>query len=104
MAPVSVLVEAPPRQPLSTAGAVTIGVGLVAWVATVAWAADMGMTGEPGTMGLGLFGFIVIWTVMMAAMMLPAIAPLVTLYARTVRDHRTARLTSFGCGFVLAWA
>jgi predicted metal-binding membrane protein len=49
-------------------------------------------------------GFVVVWTLMMAAMMLPAIAPLVSLYARTVRDRRPARLGAFGSGFVLAWA
>ena len=69
------------------------------------WAADMGMGAEPGTMGLGLAGFVLIWTLMMAAMMLPAIvAARVTLYARTVRDNRRARLAAFGAGYVLAWA
>jgi predicted metal-binding membrane protein len=97
-------VEARPRYRLSTIETVTIGVGIAAWVGTLVWAVDMGMGAEPGTMGLGLAGFVAIWTVMMAAMMLPAVAPLVELYARTVRDHRAARLTSFGAGFVLAWA
>ena len=73
-------------------------------MATLVWAADMGMGAEPGTMGLGLAGFVLIWTLMMAAMMLPAIAPLVTLYSRTVCDHRRARLGAFGSGYVLAWA
>jgi predicted metal-binding membrane protein len=92
------------RTPLTAASAVTIGIGVVAWVVTLVWAAGMGMGAEPGTMGLGLAGFVPIWTVMMAAMMLPAIAPLVTLYSRTVRDHRPARLGAFGSGYVLAWA
>ena len=87
-----------------TAAAVTGGVGVVAWVATLVWAADMGMGAEPGTMGLGMGGFVVMWTLMMAAMMLPAITPLVSLYARTVRDRRRARLGAFGSGFVLSWA
>ena len=89
---------------MTSAAAVTVGVGLVAWVATLVWAADMGMGAEPGTMGLGVAGFVLMWTLMMAAMMLPAIAPLVALYARTVLDHRRARLSVFGSGFVLAWA
>jgi predicted metal-binding membrane protein len=101
---VSLSVEARGRPRLSTIETVTIGVGIAAWIGTLVWALDMGMGAEPGTMGLGLAGFIAIWTLMMAAMMLPAVAPLVELYARTVRDHRAARLTSFGAGFVLAWA
>ena len=84
----TVAVGEPRRAPLAAATAVTLGVGVVAWVGTLVWAADMGMGAEPGTMGLGLAGFVLIWTLMMAAMMLPAIAPLVALYARTVRDHR----------------
>jgi predicted metal-binding membrane protein len=92
------------RTPLTAAAAVTIAIGVVAWAATLVWAADMGMGAEPGTMGLGLAGFVLIWTLMMAAMMLPAIAPLVSLYSRTVRDHRPARLGAFGSGYVLAWA
>ena len=100
----TVSVEAKSRYRLSTVETVTIGIGIAAWVGTLVWAVAMGMGAEPGTMGLGLAGFVAIWTVMMAAMMLPAVAPLVELYARTVRDHRVARLTSFGAGFVLAWA
>ena len=88
----TVAVGEPRRAPLAAATAVTLGVGVVAWVRTLVWAADMGMGAEPGTMGLGLAGFVLLWTLMMAAMMLPAIAPLVTLYARTVRDHRRVRL------------
>jgi predicted metal-binding membrane protein len=80
-----------------------LGVGVAAWIATILWALDMGMGAEPGTMGLGLPAFVAIWTVMMAAMMLPAVSPLVSLYARTVRGE-PARLIMFGLGYVLAWA
>ncbi len=76
---------------------------MAAWIATILWALDMGMGAEPGTMGLGLPAFVGIWTVMMAAMMLPAVSPLVTQYARTVRGE-PARLIMFGLGYVLAWA
>jgi predicted metal-binding membrane protein len=100
----TIAVGVPRRAPLTAVAAVTVGIGVVAWVATLVWAADMGMGAEPGTMGFGVAGFVLIWTLMMAAMMLPAIAPLVSLYARTVRNHRPARLGAFGSGFVLAWA
>ena len=44
-----------------------------AWAATVALA--RGMAGMTGTMGLGLAAFVPVWTLMMAAMMLPSVAP-----------------------------
>jgi len=44
-----------------------------AWAATVTIA--RGMSGMTGTMGLGLAAFVAIWTLMMAAMMLPSVAP-----------------------------
>lgn len=77
--------------------------GVAAWVATIIWAIDMGMGAEPGTMGLGFPAFAAMWTLMMAAMMLPAVAPLASMYARTVRGH-PARLVGFAAGYVLAWA
>ena len=52
-----------------------------AWAATVALA--RGMAGMAGTMGLGLAAFVPIWTLMMAAMMLPSVSPVASLYART---------------------
>ena len=39
----------------------------------------------------------------MAAMMLSSIAPLATLYERTVTTHRGPRLTALGSGYLLAW-
>jgi predicted metal-binding membrane protein len=43
------------------------------------------------------------WTLMMAAMMLPAIAPLVSMYARSVRGAGGA-LFAFGSGYTVVWA
>ena len=64
-----------------------------AWVATVALARGMaGMSGMTGTMGLGLVAFVPAWTLMMAAMMLPSVTPVATLYARTFQGNRTARI------------
>ena len=60
-----------------------------AWAATVAIA--RGMAGMTGTMGLGLALFVPMWTLMMAAMMLPSVTPLATLYARTTRTVRRSR-------------
>jgi len=73
-----------------------------AWAATVAVA--RGMAGMTGTMGLGLLVFVPMWTLMMAAMMLPSVTPVATLYARTVQASRTARIAGLVAGYLLVWA
>jgi predicted metal-binding membrane protein len=40
----------------------------------------------------------------MAALMLPSVAPVAGLYARTITERRGARLTAFGGGYLLVWA
>ena len=44
-------------------------------------------------MGLALPAFLVAWTVMMAAMMLPSVAPVASLYSRSIVRRRARRLT-----------
>ena len=73
-----------------------------AWAATVALA--RGMAGMTGTMGLGLAAFVPVWTLMMAAMMLPSVAPTASLYARTVRGNRVARIAGLVTGYLGVWA
>jgi predicted metal-binding membrane protein len=73
-----------------------------AWLATIAYANDMGAL--PGPMGLGLVGFLGVWTPMMAAMMLPSIVPLTSLYTRTMRDRRLRRVTLLTVGYLAVWA
>ena len=73
----------------------------VAWLVTGARALEM--DAMSGTMGLGLAAFIPVWTAMMAGMMLPSIMPVASLYARTVRARRNARLALFAAGYVIAW-
>lgn len=73
-----------------------------AWLVTIALARDMGVL--PGTMGLGPLGFLGAWTLMMAAMMLPSIAPLTSLYVRTIRDHRVRRMVLVAVGYLGVWA
>jgi predicted metal-binding membrane protein len=83
-------------------------VGLVLIVAAGAWAGTVllarGMAGMTGTMGLGLAAFVPVWTLMMAAMMLPSVTPLASLYARTVRSNRTARIAGLVAGYLAVWA
>jgi len=70
-----------------------------AWAATVALARGMA-----GTMGLGLAAFVPIWTLMMAAMMLPSVSPLASLYARTIQGRRPARIAGLVAGYLAVWA
>ncbi len=71
-----------------------------AWAATVALA--RGMAGMTGTMGLGLALFVPMWTLMMAAMMLPSVTPLATLYARA--NPGTLRTAGLVLGYLAVWA
>jgi hypothetical protein len=64
-----------------------------AWVAVVWLATSMGSM--PGTMGLGIGPFVGVWALMMAAMMLPAVAPVAAAYSRSFKERRS---TSSGDG------
>lgn len=82
------------------------GLLLVAAAAAWVWVVTRwgGMQAMPGTMGLGLPAFLVAWTLMMAAMMLPATALVATLYARTITAHRASRMVVFTVAYLLVWA
>ena len=41
---------------------------------------------------------------MMAAMMLPSVTPTASLYARTVRTNKTARMAGLVTGYLAVWA
>jgi predicted metal-binding membrane protein len=73
-----------------------------AWAATVALAG--GMAGMTGTMGLGLAAFVPVWTLMMAAMMLPSVTPTASLYAKTIQGDRAMRTTGLVAGYLAVWA
>jgi predicted metal-binding membrane protein len=76
--------------------------GAAAWIAVVVIARNMG--NMSGTMGLGIAAFVAIWTLMMAAMMLPSVAPFASFYTRTFTEQRARRLLAFGSGYLLVWA
>jgi predicted metal-binding membrane protein len=87
--------------------AALLGLAALAWLVVVREAG--GMRSVPGTMGYGLAGFLGLWTLMMAAMMLPAVAPVGSLYVRAIARgrgtvRRSARLAGFVAGYVAAWA
>ncbi len=78
------------------------------FLAAAAWAATLvlarGMAGMTGTMGFGIGAFVAVWTLMMAAMMLPSVAPMASLYARSVTASRIMRLSGLVVGYLLVWA
>jgi predicted metal-binding membrane protein len=79
----------------------------VAWAVTIMLARSMG--NGPGTMGLALLPFLGLWVVMMAAMMLPSVAPVAVLWTRLISGAaagfgRAARMSLFLSGYLLIWA
>ena len=78
--------------------AVVVAAALIAWIVTLG--RMEGMDAGPGT-DLGELGwFLGVWATMMAAMMLPATAPVVALVARTSPPARTA---AFVGGYLAVW-
>jgi predicted metal-binding membrane protein len=82
--------------------AVLLILAACAWTATLLLA--RGMAGMAGTMGLGLAAFVPIWTLMMAAMMLPSVTPTASLYVKTFRDNRAMRIVGLVAGYLAVWA
>ena len=99
----------PSLRPLYSAARARLGlVSLLLVLAGAGWwwsARQMsGMDDGPWT-ALGGFGwFLGIWVVMMAAMMLPSVAPTVALYARMSRGRSSASALLFPAGYLLTWA
>jgi predicted metal-binding membrane protein len=95
--------------PMGTTHAATGDTGGMA-VATVHGAIDLAATGMVGAewSRAAFATFVVTWTVMMAAMMFPAAAPLLLLY-RAVATHRRSRGDAFvptwvfATGYLLIW-
>jgi predicted metal-binding membrane protein len=87
--------------------AALLAAAAICWALTVRSWDEMG--NGPGPMGRALPGFLAFWVVMMAAMMLPSVAPVAQLYARTIRTGSTgaARVARTGAlvgGYLAAWA
>ena len=81
--------------------ALLLGLAGLAWWSTADRMA--GMDAGPGT-DLGTLGwFLGVWVVMMAAMMLPSLAPTAALYSRMTRQHGTLRPLLFTAGYLLVW-
>jgi predicted metal-binding membrane protein len=96
----------PPRQ-LALPWIAVAALAAAAWAVTVILARNMG--NGPGTMGLTLLPFLGLWVVMMAAMMLPSVAPVAVLWTRLISGvsagpGRLMRMSAFLTGYLLAWA
>jgi predicted metal-binding membrane protein len=84
-----------------------VGAALVAWV--VSTVRMRGMNAGPGTDLGGLSWFVGIWVTMMAAMMLPSVAPMVLVFARVSRERSRRGKAAFVptwiflAGYFAAW-
>lgn len=58
----------------------------------------------PGTMGLSMTGYILMWVVMMGAMMLPSIAPLASRYVGLIETNWLVGALTFSLGYLAVWA
>ncbi|MFI6602370.1 DUF2182 domain-containing protein [Nonomuraea sp. NPDC050536] len=79
----------------------------LAWIVTLQQAGGMGV--GPGTMGLTLPIFLALWVIMMAAMMLPSVAPVALGWARAIRRRtsglaQAGRIVQFLLGYLVVWA
>ncbi|MFF8937911.1 DUF2182 domain-containing protein [Streptomyces paradoxus] len=95
-----------PARELTVAWSLVVLIAVPAWVLTVAQARDMGV--EPGTMGLALPLFLLLWVTMMAAMMLPSMAPVALTWVRGIGRRtsgwsRAGHTVEFLAGYLLVW-
>jgi predicted metal-binding membrane protein len=82
--------------------ALLLAFAVVAWWSTVE--RMRGMDAGPGT-DLGTLGwFVGVWVVMMAAMMLPSVAPTAALYSRMTKRTSPVAPLVFVAGYLLTWA
>ena len=72
-------------------------------VSALAWTALLGMTQTMASTSPFL-AFMSIWVIMMAAMMLPTLAPLVSRYARMIEAYRWLGMVQILSGYLGVWA
>lgn len=85
------------------------GLVLLLWIiAAACWVWSVremsGMDMGPWTMLGPAAWFLAVWIVMMAAMMLPSVAPTIALYARMTRKRSPVLPILFAGGYLLVWA
>lgn len=95
-----------PTRDLAAAWILVVLIAAPAWALTIGQARDMGV--EPGTMGMALPLFLLLWVTMMAAMMLPSMAPVAITWVRGIGRQssgwaRAARTVEFVGGYLMVW-
>ena len=95
-----------PTRDLVAGWILVVLVAVPAWALTIGQAQGMGV--EPGTMGMALPLFLLLWVTMMAAMMLPSMAPVAITWVRGIGRQssgwtRAARTIEFVGGYLLVW-
>ncbi|MGW3116811.1 DUF2182 domain-containing protein [Streptomyces sp. NPDC001107] len=95
-----------PTRDLAVAWLLVVLITIPAWALTIGQARDMGV--EPGTMGMALPLFLLLWVTMMAAMMLPSMAPVAITWVRGIGRQssgwtRAVRTVEFVGGYLLVW-
>jgi predicted metal-binding membrane protein len=81
--------------------------GSLAILAALAWVWTVAMADMPTCHGMALVPFLLMWTVMMAAMMLPAMIPVVLAFVGLVRPRRrriVPATATFVAGYLVVWA
>ncbi|MET8571457.1 DUF2182 domain-containing protein [Streptomyces sp. NPDC004783] len=95
-----------PAKELAVAWSLIVLIAVPAWILTVGQARDMGV--GPGTMGMAIPLFLALWVTMMAAMMLPSMAPVALTWVRGIGRRssgwrRAGRTLEFVGGYLLVW-
>ena len=105
---VTTVAQAGPAPALAAARARLGLIGVLFALAALSWwwTADRmtGMDAGPGTPPGALGWFVGVWVVMMAAMMLPSVAPTVALHARMTRTGGGWASAAFTAGYLLTWS
>lgn len=85
-----------------------LAIAAVGWWWSIRMAAEMsGGMAEMGAMKMGAMSagaFLVAWAAMMAAMMLPAVLPVVRLYGQAAAAGRAAPVFFFAAGYLAVWS
>lgn len=72
--------------------------GAGAWIVVVTYASLL-----HGTMSMSMLAFLAMWTLMMAAMMLPSVAPFASRYVHMIHPRTWYGVLSFTAGYLMVW-
>lgn len=105
----SVIIKLPQAASYRFPWIITFLLAGLAWIVTYQQLSEMRFLPMYGTMGMSLGPFLLFWTIMMAAMMLPALAPIVSIQYERLRRQtlspisRSINLLVFQLGYLFGW-